>query len=219
MFDMKFAAPLLAGALIAAAPIAAPLGGGGVARAASFDCAHAGTPTEVAICGDASLSALDSAMGAAYDQRVAADPILREIQRAWLAARNVGCGHDRGCLRPLMTAQLTWLKSGAAQPPAALPRQVGHCSLTSIKVVETRLEDTPGSGSAIGEVNGGYQVSYDTIPAMDASRRGDPVLECLISIPHPCPPGDTRGRVYAVGNLRTLQAWSQPDAEHMCGGA
>jgi uncharacterized protein YecT (DUF1311 family) len=225
MFDKQFAAlaPLALGALVAASAMAPTLPGG-AARAASFDCAHAGNPTEVAICADPSLSALDSAMAAAYAQRLAQDPSVRQIQRAWLAARNT-CGNRADCLSPLITAQLAWLRSGAPRPPGALPTRVGACALTSVKQVTARLEDgstgqpIPGSGSAVQESDGGYQVSYDTVPAIQASRRGDPVLVCLVSIPQGCPAGDDRGRSYAVGNLRTLGAWQASDAEHMCGGA
>jgi hypothetical protein len=106
-----------------------------------------------------------------------------------------------------------------------MPRRVGECVVTHVRDVETRLEDgfthapTPGSGSAIRFTNGGYQVSYDTVPAVEASRPGDPVRMCLNSIPHGCPPGDARGRNYRVTNLRTHGRWWLPDAEHMCGGA
>jgi hypothetical protein len=106
-----------------------------------------------------------------------------------------------------------------------LPRHVGECVMTHVKAVETRLEDgdthepVAGSGSAIRFTNGGYQVSYETVPAVEASRTGDPVRMCLNSIPEGCPPGDDRGRNYKVTNLRTHGHWWLPDAEHMCGGA
>ena len=85
--------------------------------------------------------------------------------------------------------------------------------------VATRLDSVPDSGSAVSFANKAYQVSYDTLPAIQRSRVGDPALLCLVSIPRGCPPGDDRGRVYAAANLRTLGAWSAADAEHMCGGA
>ena len=97
--------------------------------------------------------------------------------------------------------------------------------ISRIKSVETRLVDgadnapIPGSGSAVSFVGGGYQVSYDTVPAIDRSRPGDPVRICLIQVPHPCPPGDNRGRLYKTTNLRTHRAWTLRDSEHMCGGA
>ncbi len=106
----------------------------------------------------------------------------------------------------------------------ALPKHVGQCADTKVLRVETRLVDgsgqpVKGSGSAVEFVNGGYQVSYDTIPEVEASRPGDVVRVCLISIPHPCPPGDKRGRVYKTTNQRTKDSWTLPDAEHSCGGA
>ena len=108
-----------------------------------------------------------------------------------------------------------------AEPASAagLPRRVGQCVETRVKEVSTRLENTPGSGSAIDFENGGYQVSYEQIPAVDNSRPGDPVTMCLVSIPRGCPPGDKRGREYRTTNKRTGQSWKLPDAEHMCGGA
>jgi uncharacterized protein YecT (DUF1311 family) len=225
MLKLATLTPLALAALFAASTAGSNLpGAGGAAHAASFDCARASNPTEVAICADPSLSALDSAMDAAYDRRLARDPSVRQMQRVWLAARNA-CGNHTECLSPLMSVQLAWLRSGAPRPPSALPTRVGACALTSVKQVTTRLQDgrtgqeVPDSGSAVAEADGGYQVSYDMIPAIQASRRGDPVLVCLASIPQGCPPGDNRGRNYAVGNLRTLGAWWAPDAEHMCGGA
>jgi hypothetical protein len=115
---------------------------------------------------------------------------------------------------------------GIAPAQAAhLPKRVGACMETTIKSVETRLMDgstgkpIPGSGSAVSFTNGGYQVSYDTVPAIEQSRPGDPVRMCLVSIPRGCPKGDTRGRVYSTTNLRTHKSWRLPDSEHSCGGA
>jgi hypothetical protein len=111
----------------------------------------------------------------------------------------------------------------ALQTPAfarsLLPTRVGECSTTRVKWVGTRLGNTPGSGSAIQFINGGYQVSYDQVAAVDRSRPGDPARMCLISIPKDCPLGDDRGRVYKTMNLRTHGSWGLPDAEHMCRGA
>ena len=89
----------------------------------------------------------------------------------------------------------------------------------SIKSVETRLENAPDSGSAVSFRNGGYQVSYDTVPAIVHSKAGDPVRMCLVSIPKHCPKGDHRGKVYRTTNLRTHKSWKLMDSEHMCGGA
>ena len=97
--------------------------------------------------------------------------------------------------------------------------------MTRVKEVTNRLVDgttnrpIPGSGSAIVYKNGGYQVSYDQIRAVDRSRRGDKVRLCLVSIPKHCPPGDNRGKIYRATNLRTHGVWTLPDSEHRCGGA
>jgi hypothetical protein len=106
-----------------------------------------------------------------------------------------------------------------------LPTKVGACVETRIRSVGTRLVDgstnrpIPGSGSAVDFVNGGYQVSYDTIAAIERSKPGDPVRMCLVSIPRNCPEGDDRGRIYKTTNLRTRQSWRLPDSQHSCGGA
>jgi uncharacterized protein len=211
-------APGLAATLVTALVAGAP-SGAGPARAASFDCAKAATPTEWAICRNPTLSALDGRLGAVYDQRVALDPGLRQIQRGWLAARNAGCGADPVCLGNMIRAELAWFASGETRPPDSLPIRPGVCGLSSISNVGTRLDGMPGSGSAVSEEDQADQVSYDTIPAIDRSRRGDPALVCLVSLPTNCPAGDDRGKIYAVANLRTLGAWSAPDSEHSCGGA
>jgi len=110
----------------------------------------------------------------------------------------------------------------AAAPQAAadvLPTQVGQCVQTRVKSVGTRLENTPGSGSAIAYTNGGGQVSYDQVLGIDDSQAGDSVKLCLDSLPQDCPPGDDRGKVYSGTNLRTGETWSEADSEHSCGGA
>ena len=110
-----------------------------------------------------------------------------------------------------------------APPPPAL--RVGTCVRTTISRVTQRLEDgvthrvIPDSGSAVEFANGLYQVSYDQVPAVNQSRRGDPVFVCLMKLPVHCPPGDNRGKLYTTTNLRTDDSWTLPDAEHGCGGA
>ena len=106
-----------------------------------------------------------------------------------------------------------------AAAAAGLPQRVGQCVETRVKEIANRLENSPGSGSAISFVNGGYQVSYDQVPEVDRSRVGDRVRMCLVSIPQDCPPGDKRGREYRTTNKRTGLSWTLPDAQHVCGGA
>jgi len=47
----------------------------------------------------------------------------------------------------------------ALQTPAfvrGLPTRIGQCSTTRVKQVRTRLDNTPGSGSVIEFMNGGF---------------------------------------------------------------
>jgi hypothetical protein len=110
------------------------------------------------------------------------------------------------------------------KPNQPLPTTVLTCGGAIITQITNRLQDQngtpdPDSGSAVVFNNGGYNVSYDTIPAIQKSKVGQHVMICLVYVPEGCPPGDDRSRVYTVTNLTTLESWTLPDAEHMCGGA
>lgn len=112
-----------------------------------------------------------------------------------------------------------------AQAASPLPVRVGECARTRISDIAHRLEDgvthkqVKDSGSAVTFANRLYQVSYDELPEVHRSRVGDPVLMCLVFIPSDCPKGDDRGKIYTTTNLRTIESWTLPDAEHSCGGA
>jgi hypothetical protein len=127
-----------------------------------------------------------------------------------------------GLLALALAAQPGEAQRRTARPPTL---RVGTCVRTTIRQVSQRLEDgithraMPDSGSAVDFANGLYQVSYDEVPAVNQSRRGDPVFVCLMSLPDHCPPGDVRGKLYTTTNLRTEESWTLPDAEHGCGGA
>jgi hypothetical protein len=110
-----------------------------------------------------------------------------------------------------LSAPSTVLASG-------LPTHVGQCVPTKIKWIGTRI-GLPDSGSAVKFTNGGYQVSYSTVPAIVHSKVGDRVRMCMVSVPKHCPPGDHRGKKYKTTNLRTHKHWTLYDAEHLCGGA
>lgn len=218
-------APVAAAALLAltlALTLALPSAGGRAAApapiAASFDCARAASPAEKAICRDARLADLDRALGQAYAARLAGEPGLKQEQRAWLKARDAGCGDDRACLTAFLRLRLDWMR-GAAPMPARLPPAVGQCSLTTETEKTYRFEGEPSSGSAARFANGAQGVSYDLVAGIERSRVGDGAIVCLASLPQDCPKGDERGKVYAVGDLRTLMSWALPDAEHLCGGA
>lgn len=71
------------------------------ARAAGFDCKAASTPTERAICADATLRQRDAVLADAYAKALAASPDLRaelrQQQREWLKARDQ-CAAEARCL-------------------------------------------------------------------------------------------------------------------------
>lgn len=127
----------------------------------------------------------------------------------------------------LLASLLLPIAPSSAEP---LPRRLGECRRTFVKEILYRLGSTDakgvvipmeGSGSAISYTNGGYQVSYDTVPAIHRSRQGDPVELCITFIPdcREAPRGDVRGRMYRVRNLRDGDTWTLPDNQHSCGGA
>lgn len=112
-------------------------------------------------------------------------------------------------------------------PPA--PRRLGDCRPGFIREIHYWLRSTDangvpipiaGSGSAVSYSNGGYQVSYDTVPAIHRSREGNPVKLCLTFVPdcREAARGDVRGRFYRARNLRTGDTWTLPDSQLSCGG-
>jgi hypothetical protein len=106
-------------------------------------------------------------------------------------------------------------------PNDPLPTKLLSCGGSVITDIGGRLEgDTDfSSGTSVAFKNGGTQVSYDKIPAIVNSKKGDHVLICLVFVPEHCPKGDTRGKIYTTTNLRTLDSWTVQDSEHRCGGA
>ena len=128
----------------------------------------------------------------------------------------------------LLLILLTVAGVRSAGAAVSVPKRVGQCATTTISWIGTRLAEVddagketpiPGSGSAVSFADKLYQVSYDTVPAVEASRVGDRAQICLRNIPKGCPKGDERGKVYRTTNLRTHRTWTLPDAQHMCGGA
>ncbi|MCB1499435.1 MAG: hypothetical protein KDK07_06545 [Bauldia sp.] len=93
----------------ALAALASPAG------AASFDCAKAKAPDEVAICANPDLSALDSEMGGlwfAYDQfpfLMGANGSRQDEARQFLDVR-AACGADVSCLKGAYAVRNATLK-------------------------------------------------------------------------------------------------------------
>ena len=106
-------------------------------------------------------------------------------------------------------------------PNDPLPTRILTCGGSIITLIGGRLEgDTDFStGTHVEYRNGGAGVSYGKDGAVANSKVGDHVLVCLVFIPHNCPAGDDRGKIYTTTNLRTLESWTLPDSQHSCGGA
>ncbi|WP_246675151.1 lysozyme inhibitor LprI family protein [Mesorhizobium sp. B2-3-4] len=214
----------------------------------SFDCTKAVLPAEKAICADPQLSAIDLLVSKAYrgfEPAFGGDK--RKIARGLIADRNA-CKSDTACIVSALNNALqtygnapSWVQDynisligkkaldAAARNPGnkdqSLPSAIGQCASTHIKTLTTRLGDDPletataDAGSAATFTNGGGAVSYDREAGLAASKVGDPVMMCLISIPRDCPRDDDRGRVYYSVDLVAKGSWALPDSQHMCGGA
>lgn len=82
----------------------------------SFSCATAKkNATETAICGSATLSAIDGELGSLYRSRLrgastSAATALKSQQRAWIVDRNRLCAGDAVCLETATRARLTELQ-------------------------------------------------------------------------------------------------------------
>lgn len=95
----------LASCILSAAP----------AEAASFPCAKASLPDEVAICANLDLNDADVEMATRYDMLLALLPMggsgaLRDAQEGWLENRQ-SCGGNVACLRAAYSARNAALKS------------------------------------------------------------------------------------------------------------
>ena len=205
-----------------------PAGQGQFARA-SFDCSRAESRVEHMICDDEDLGRDDISLAEVYARLLRHSPAaaregIRQDQRAWLKRRDACAMRD--CVVRAIRDRLDVLEQQAARVDAGLRRglsRVGQCQDTVIDDVGPRLQgpDRPDEeyGTSVGFANGVYLYSYALEPPVARSRTGDRARVCLVSIPKHCPPGDDRGREYAVTNMRTGERWRLPDSSHRCGGA
>jgi hypothetical protein len=128
---------------------------------------------------------------------------------------------DRGFPAVLRCALVLVACSTASAALAGPPTRRGQCKPTTIKEIGHRLYEGYGgpaiedSGSMVNMADGGHQVSYDTLPAVHASRVGDPVLVCVAEVETGCPRGST-GYVYRTTNRRTGQSWTMGGSTKAC---
>lgn len=80
----------------------------------SFNCENATSATEVAICRDSSLAALDQELGQVYATRLARPDtqksVLRLEQRRWIRERDGLCGGDIDCLSGAIRERIETLR-------------------------------------------------------------------------------------------------------------
>nr|WP_318655115.1 hypothetical protein [Methylocapsa sp. RX1] len=98
--------------------------------------------------------------------------------------------------------------STPVHPPGL--EKVGDCAITTIIGISARLAGTSAydTGSVVVYANGVSGVSYEYVPTLHASRIGDEVKLCLVSILKNCPMSDDRGHEYQATNLRTGKHWA-----------
>lgn len=211
----------------------------GSAYPASFDCNGQLNLVESLVCADPGLSAADDEMADLYRsalRRSDADTgrQLKVEQRSWLLARNA-C-KSKECLVGRYADRAAQLREHRTdRGGSGLPIRVGECRQSFVTGKQTRFE-----GATPGEVGGEVGVSFsgglylypqavsDLPPKADVDRllmrrdyflKGDRVTLCLVSKPRNCPPGDDRGKIYSVENLRNGVTMKGVDSWHMCGGA
>jgi hypothetical protein len=108
------------------------------------------------------------------------------------------------------------------EDPATVPHRVGHCDLTRITAISGRIAPSryDSGGWTVAFADGLHVVSGLAVPGgVRLARVGDPARVCLVSIPHPCPAHDERGRLFRVTDMRVHRTYLAPNAWHGCGGA
>jgi hypothetical protein len=125
-------------------------------------------------------------------------------------------------LRPANDNELLPLQPFGFTPQTAVPRRIGRIDRfgddafkPELYGVQYQLGDNPDKDQP-GYSDCWQQKTYED--NIVASRVGDPIKLCLVSIPLHCPKGDGRGREYAALDLRNHRWWNLGDSEHMCGG-
>ncbi len=124
----------------------------------------------------------------------------------------------------LMGRKAADLAAGGGNLSGAIPSAPGQCMQTRIATITTRFGDpidydNADQGTAVTFRGDLSQVSYDREEALAAAKVGDRVVLCLMNIPHDCPKGDERGRLYLGYDVDARVQWVLPDSQHLCGGA
>lgn len=147
-------------------PVAVPLGGVGMAQAASFDCTKAKTPFAKAVCGDPDLSKADDALAAAFaaaQQGLSPDAkaAVAKGQDGWVAYANRACTDDA--------------------KPATKPYDADGISCLS--GLFTQRTDQLGQGKTIGVYRVYYLDSFGVLRDPDPLGCCSKVAQKTVSVP------------------------------------
>lgn len=112
----------------------------------SFDCTRPQHPSEMLICYDPELAALDRELGAAL---AGASDVLKASQPAWISARN-GCGMDADCITRLTQDRIAMLAGGGA--PGTAGAAPAAPSGATAALPGFGAPSTPGGTAAPGTV-------------------------------------------------------------------
>ena len=123
----------------------------------SFTCSGQLAPTEIAICSDDGLAALDRQVTDIYSRKLASLPAsqhqaLIDAEKSWLATRNA-CGINKVCIRNAYNSRIQQLNA-----PAPAPARQVSCN------------EAVGSAQASVYVNQCLEVSPATHPPCNASN-------------------------------------------------
>jgi hypothetical protein len=94
----------------------------------------------------------------------------------------------------------------------AWPQRAGDCVDTTIEYIGKRIDGAAGSRNVVRFLNG-LQLGYNSVPAIDQSRKGDLVRVCLVSTPSGCPRNYPGRALYRTTNLRTGRRWTLIDSD------
>jgi uncharacterized protein len=186
------------------------MGVGGVAKAASFDCNKATTETEIAICSDPELSALDKRLGAAYlvAKRLNTSRPTKEDQLSWIKLRDK-CG-NLPCLKKKYLGRLVELKQYDYDYRKALfplkPKCTAEDSEIAFqfgKTIQKAMlnKDLKAIISFIdGELEFGFRKKIGLSSNFDDIFSRDSILE-IMSEPVDCHPVGWRGFMLGAGQV------------------
>jgi hypothetical protein len=95
---------------------------------------------------------------------------------------------------------------------------VGNCVITKVISVSNRLENTPGSGSAVTLANGVSLNGYEQLQAIDTMKPGEAIKLCLKEIEKGCKHKEDADKVYMIKNPKNNETAELGDSSAQCHG-